>query len=135
MEEAKLSPALPRGGTETILLAEDDQAIRDMEVSILQDFGYLVMVARDGQEAVDIFRENRGSIDLVLLDMIMPKKNGSEACREIRMLAPQVKVLFISGYTADLIQEKGLLEKGVELVIKPVSPPDLARKVRELLDG
>ncbi|ACM20204.1 response receiver sensor histidine kinase response regulator, PAS domain-containing [Geotalea daltonii FRC-32] len=134
VEEAKLSPALPRGGTETILLAEDDQAIRDMEVSILQDFGYLVMVARDGQEAVDIFQENRGNIDLVLLDMIMPKKNGSEACREIRVLAPQVKVLFISGYTADLIQEKGLLEKGVELVIKPVSPPELARKVRELLD-
>ncbi|WP_243372386.1 response regulator [Geotalea sp. SG265] len=134
MEGAKLLPARPKGGSETILLAEDDQAIRDMEGCILRDFGYRVMAARDGQEAVDIFRENSGSIDLVLLDMIMPKKNGSEACREILALAPQVKVLFISGYTADLIKEKGLLDKEIELIMKPISPPELARKVRELLD-
>jgi PAS domain S-box-containing protein len=134
-EVAKLLPALPKGGNETILLAEDDQSIRDMEVSILQDFGYRVMVAQDGEEAVEIFRESGGTIDLVLLDMIMPRKNGSEACREIRTLASQVKVLFISGYTADLIKEKGLLEKEIELIMKPISPPDLARKVRELLDG
>ncbi len=129
------APALPRGGTETILLAEDDQIIRDLEVNVLQEFGYKVLIARDGQEAVDIFRDQPDGVDLALLDMIMPNKNGSQACREIRALRPDIKVLFISGYTADLIQERGLGQDGVELIMKPVSPAGLARKIRELLDG
>ena len=129
------APALPRGGTETILLAEDDQIIRDLEVNVLQEFGYKVLIARDGQEAVDMFQVQPDGIDLVLLDMIMPNKNGSQACREIRALRPDIKVLFISGYTADLIQERGLGQDGVELIMKPVSPAGLARKIRELLDG
>jgi len=131
---AATAPELPRGGSETILLAEDDQIIRDLEVNVLQEFGYKVLIARDGQEAVDMFRAQPDGIDLVLLDMIMPNKNGSQACREIRALRPEVKVLFISGYTADLIQERGLGHEGVELIMKPVSPAGLARKIRELLD-
>lgn len=131
---ATVPAMLPRGGSETILLVEDDQAVRELETSVLEEFGYKVLIAGDGQEAVEIFRSQPDSIDLVLLDMVMPKKNGSEACREIRALRPDMRVLFISGYTADLIAERGLKEEGVELVMKPVSPPELARKVRELLD-
>lgn len=131
---ATVPAKLPRGGTETILLVEDDQAVRELETSVLEGFGYKVLIAGDGLEAVETFRSQADSIDLVLLDMVMPKMNGSEACREIRALRPGMRVLFISGYTADHIAERGLKEEGVELVMKPVSPPELARKVRELLD-
>lgn len=134
VQEAVAIYGAPSGGTETILLAEDDEAIRELEMHVLSDFGYTVLAAADGQEAVDLFRQHRDEIDLVLLDVIMPRKRGSEAYSEIRAMSPQTKVIFISGYTSDLIRERGLLEEGVTLLLKPVSPPALARKVREVLD-
>lgn len=124
----------PRGGTETILLAEDDPAVRKLEISILQSYGYNVLVAGNGQEAIELFAVYHDSIDLVILDMIMPRKNGSEAYLEIRQIDPNALVLFISGYTSDMIEERGLNRDGIELLLKPVSPPDLARKIRALLD-
>ena len=122
------------GGTETILVAEDDEVIRNLTSSILREFGYAVIVAKDGNDAVREFRENRDRIGLLLLDVIMPRKSGKDAYEEIRTLRPDIKVLFISGYSADMINKEGILEEGSSFISKPVSPTDLLLKVREVLD-
>jgi len=127
-------PAETRGGTETILLAEDDVSVRKLTVSILTKFGYDVIQAEDGLDAIAKFVAHQDMVSLVLMDMIMPKMNGREAYDEIRKINPDVKVLFSSGYTADFIEKRGVSEAGIELIMKPVQPMDLLRKVREILD-
>ncbi|WP_239026959.1 PocR ligand-binding domain-containing protein [Geomonas oryzisoli] len=124
----------PVGGNETILLAEDDAEVRRLVVSILSQYGYQVIQAVDGQDVVERFAANRERVDMILMDMIMPKKNGKEAYEEISQLQPGVKVLYSSGYTADFIQNRGVSEEGIELIMKPVQPMELLRKVREMLD-
>lgn len=131
--EAHIEEAL-RGGTESILVAEDDEVIRSLTSSILKEFGYTVIVAKDGNDAVREFMENRDRIGLLLLDVIIPRKNGKDAYEEIRTIRPGIKVLFISGYSADMISKEGILEKGLSFISKPVSPTELLRKVREVLD-
>ncbi len=123
-----------KGGTETLLVAEDDEIIRNLTSSILREFGYTVIVAKDGNDAVSVFQENRDRIGLLLFDVIMPRKSGKDAYEEIRTIKPDIKVLFISGYSADMISKEGILEKGLSFVSKPVSPSELLRKVREVLD-
>ena len=122
------------GGTEAILVAEDDEVIRNLTSSILREFGYTVIAAKDGNDAVSEFRENRDRISLLLLDVIMPRKSGKDAYEEIRTLRPDIKALFISGYSADMISKEGILEEGSSFISKPVSPSELLRKVREVLD-
>ena len=100
---------------------------------MLKQFGYQVLVASDGQEAVEMFAANRARIGLILMDIIMPNKNGVEAFAEIRELQPEVKALFISGYTAEFIQSRGMQE-GVDLLMKPVQPMELLRRVRSILE-
>ncbi|GFO54781.1 hypothetical protein GMSM_17880 [Geomonas sp. Red276] len=133
--DEKVASEQVRGGTETILLAEDDSQVRSMTREFLEKFGYRVLVAEDGQQAVERVRECAGVIDLVVLDIIMPRKNGKEAYDEIRALAPAVKVLFTSGYTADVITRKGLAAENLQFVAKPVAPELLLRTVRDLLDA
>jgi CheY-like chemotaxis protein len=123
-----------RGGTETILLAEDNESVRLLNRGVLQEFGYTVIEAADGEEALQKFREHRNRINLFLLDVIMPKKNGREVFEEAKRSNPNVKVIFTSGYPADLIQKEGVLEKGLHFLSKPSSPQALLRKVREVLD-
>jgi nitrogen-specific signal transduction histidine kinase/ActR/RegA family two-component response regulator len=123
-----------KGGTETILVAEDDEMLRGLCRSILKEFGYNVIEARDGVDAVEVFRQNRDRIDMLLLDVIMPRKNGKAAYDEIRTIKADVKVLFISGYSADMISKEGILERGLHFISKPLSPTDLLQKVREVLD-
>ncbi len=125
---------VPRGGTETILLAEDDPSVRKLVEIVLKEFGYTVILAEDGQEAVEKFRANRERVSLLLMDLIMPVKNGRQASEEIRGMAPDVKVLYSSGYTADIIRSRGELDEGADLIYKPVDPVMLAAKVREVLD-
>jgi PAS domain S-box-containing protein len=125
---------LPRG-TETILVAEDNEALRNLFQAILEDFGYSVLLAHDGEEAVRLFVNHQDSIRLAILDMIMPRKNGKEAYEEIRKVRPGVKVIFASGYTADKVYSEGMLEEGLELIQKPVTPSDLLKKVRAVLDS
>jgi hypothetical protein len=122
------------GGTETILVAEDDDMIRSLTRSVLMEFGYQVIEARDGDDAVRVFGENRDRIDLLLLDVIMPRKNGKAAYEVIRVVRPGIKALFMSGYSADMISNEGILEKGISFISKPVSPTELLLKVREVLD-
>jgi CheY-like chemotaxis protein len=135
-EETKGEEGQPvAGGTETILLAEDDDLVRELLVSVLTEAGYTVIVAANGLEAVCKFRENAGAIQLLLFDLIMPKMNGKEAADEIRKLHPALKIIFASGYSPDIAQQKAFLDDRTHLVSKPISPRDLLKKVREMLDG
>ncbi len=124
-----------KGGTETILLAEDDEDLRNLTVIVLEQRGYRVITAKDGSEAVEKYRENQDSIQLLLFDLIMPNKNGREACNEIRKIRPDIPVIFESGYSPDLLQQKALLEKDALLISKPITPTILLQKVRSMLDG
>jgi PAS domain S-box-containing protein len=126
-------PALLPRGRETILLVEDEENVRSVTSAVLREYGYSVIEAADGEEAVRAFREDRDRIDLVLTDLIMPKMNGREAIREMKLLRPDLKAIYTSGYTADIITQKGLLEEGGVFITKPLNPADLLRKLREVL--
>jgi PAS domain S-box-containing protein len=121
-------------GTETILVAEDEEIVKLFLTGILQRAGYTVISAANGEEAVTRFSEHNSQISLVISDVVMPKKNGREICEEIRRLKPDIKFIFISGYTADIILQKGIVEEGVEFVTKPFSKNEILRKVRNVLD-
>jgi signal transduction histidine kinase len=127
--------ARPAGGNETILLAEDEKDVRVLITLILREAGYTVIEAATGEEAVKQFAEHADRISLLLSDVIMPKMNGKDAYNQIRGTRPDVKVLFMSGYTADNIKSKGILADGVPLLSKPIIPDQLLRKVREVLDA
>ena len=124
----------PEGGTETILLAEDDREVRKLASSVLREFGYSVIEAVDGEDAVSKFAENRDAVDLLILDVIMPKKNGKIACEEIRKMSAGIEVLFISGYTDDIIDSQGIIDNRLDFLPKPLTLHSLLRKVREILD-
>jgi len=123
-----------RGGTETILVAEDDDKLRQLSEIVLIQNGYTVISAQDGEDAVNKFIDHKDEIQLVIIDMIMPKKSGKEAYYEIKAVRPDIKVLFSSGYTAGRLDNEILHEEGVFLIAKPVSPKDFLNKVREVLD-
>jgi PAS domain S-box-containing protein len=127
-------PTAPAGGTETILLAEDDKEVRNLIKDILQKFGYKVIEAVDGEDTIKKFMDDKDKIQLLILDVIMPKKSGKEAYAEIKNIRPDVKALFTSGYAAETIFKKGLFEEGIHLVSKPLLPKELLKKVREVLD-
>ena len=122
----------PRG-SETILVAEDDSHVLDLVSSILKRHGYSIIHAVNGLDAVQKFKEN-DRIKLVLMDIVMPVMNGKEASEEIRKLRPDARILFTSGYTADIIRNRSELDESAELIMKPVKPGDLMRKIREMLD-
>ena len=124
----------PKGGTETILLAEDDVKLRQLIVIVLEQMGYTVITAENGDDAVAKFRENKDRIQLLLFDIMMPKKGGIEAYEEIMKVMPKVSVLFASGYSSDMLSEKALIKEGAIVISKPMSPQNLLKKVREVLD-
>jgi signal transduction histidine kinase/DNA-binding response OmpR family regulator len=135
VEEAHMKEVIaPKGGTETILVTEDNDAVRALITHVLQEFGYSVIEAVDGEDAISKFEENKDRIELSILDIIMPKKSGKEASEAIRNIKPDAKVLFISGFTADIITKVGIDEKGGYFIQKPISPQSLLGKVREILD-
>jgi len=138
VEEREVKESRPvtliKGGAETILIAEDDESLRKLAGSILGEFGYTVIEARDGHEAVEKFSARKEAVNLVILDVIMPKKNGREAYEEIKKINPQVKALFISGYTAEIVHTRGILDSGLNFLSKPIMPDQLLKKVREILD-
>jgi CheY-like chemotaxis protein len=122
------------GGKETILVAEDEEAVRRVVCSTLTRAGYQVVVANDGAEAVARFRERRDEVDLCLLDVIMPRLNGREALEAIRLLKPGARVLLVSGFTGSVLEERGLEMESVGLLQKPMAPAELLRQVRRALD-
>ena len=134
LEAEEEGPVTAPGGSETILIADDDENIRKFVKELLEKYGYTVLEAKDGEEAVSKFMNNRDRIQLVLLDVIMPRKSGKEAFEEIRAIQPKIKALFFSGYTEDIIQRKRILEEKLPLIHKPVKPLELLTKIRECLD-
>jgi PAS domain S-box-containing protein len=128
------SPALPTG-TETILLVEDDAALREMAATLLRRLGYTVLTAANGIEALSLKqRHDSGYIDLLFTDVVMPHMSGKELADRVRSLYPYTRILFTSAYTENAIVHQGVLEKGVALLQKPFTPSALARKLREVLD-
>ena len=124
-----------RGGHETILVVDDDAAIRQYLGLFLTELGYTVQFAEDGQKAIDVFRERPHNVDLVLMDLIMPNKNGSEAAHEIRRMRSNINIIFTSGYPHDIIHDREHLEGSKQLLMKPLTPTDLAKTLRAALDG
>lgn len=121
-------------GTGTILIAEDNQEVRRFIREALREYGYTTIEAVDGEDAVSKFREH-GDIDLVIVDSVMPKKNGREVYEEVHRMDPRARVLFMSGYTKDVILEKGIEDGGLDFIAKPLTLDRLLKKVRELLAG
>jgi PAS domain S-box-containing protein len=124
---------LPRG-TETILVVEDELAVRELAVQTLQAQGYTVLQAADGQEALDLIPAHNAKIHLVFTDVVMPQMDGKELANRFKGIHPNCKVLFSSGYTDDAIAHHGVLDPDVAFIQKPFSPTALTHKVREVLD-
>ncbi|MBF8258829.1 MAG: multi-sensor hybrid histidine kinase [Actinobacteria bacterium] len=122
-----------RGGMETILLAEDEEAIRALVERTLKELGYTVLVASNGEEAIELFRQNK-EIALAVLDVVMPRKGGMEAFKEMHKANPNLKVIFMSGYAINAIHDSFVLIAGMPFLQKPFGPTILARKIREVLD-
>lgn len=121
-------------GTENVLVAEDNAEVRDFIGTVLRDYGYNIFTAVDGEDAINRFLEHRDRIDIVILDVIMPKINGKEVYQRLAGIKPGLRVIFTSGYTADIIHLQGILEKDMNYLAKPMSPDILLKKVREVLD-
>jgi len=123
------------GGTETILLAEDDDLLRNLISVVLEEAGYFVVSAKDGQDAVDKFLKHKDQIGLLILDLMMPKKNGKKVYDEVRALKPDIRVLFQSGYAPEYIYQKVMLDPGATVIFKPTAPKDLLKHIRAVLDA
>ncbi len=134
LDKEEESAASVKYGNETVLVAEDDASLRKLATMVLESFGYSVIAAVDGEDAIVKFMENRERINIVMLDMIMPKKNGKEVGEAIRKVSPGVKILFSSGYTMDIFKGKELAEFGSDFIHKPFTPKDLLKQLREMLD-
>ncbi len=130
----KTSGDLPRG-TETILLVEDDQSLREMASALLERLGYSVLAATNGVEAMKlVHQQGCGHIDLLFTDVVMPQMSGNELADRVRALHPQTKILFTSAYTESAIVHQGVLNPSVSLLQKPFTPSALAHKIREILN-
>jgi DNA-binding response OmpR family regulator len=130
---AGFQPAL--GGSETILLVEDDDAIRLLARRMLDAQGYVVLEASDGQAAIEIADTHNGSIDLLITDVVLPNRPGVEVAAEVTKRRPGTRVLYVSGYTANTLRHQGLSDDRLPFLEKPFTVGRLAAKVRELLDA
>ncbi|MCL4536022.1 MAG: DUF3365 domain-containing protein [Nitrospirae bacterium] len=122
-------------GNETILIAEDEESVREFLRDVFEAYGYQVIPAMDGEDAVSKYNENKERIDMVILDVVMPKKNGKEVYNLIKETNPGIKILFISGYTQDILTSKGIYEEGLEFIAKPLEIRVLMAKVRNILNN
>ncbi|MGZ6987360.1 MAG: CHASE domain-containing protein [Thermoanaerobaculia bacterium] len=129
-----ISSLLPVG-TETILLVEDEAGVRRLSLTVLETQGYVVLEAPSGDVALQVARSETGPIHLVVTDVVMPGMNGRELWDRLKVLRPDSRVLFMSGYTDDAIARHGVLEPGIAFLQKPFTPFSLAQKVREVLDA
>ncbi|MBT7069234.1 MAG: response regulator [Verrucomicrobia bacterium] len=128
------APSEPPRGSETVLLVEDEKSIRITVQIFLEDLGYTVLVAENPEEALNVAAEHDGEIDLLITDVIMPGMNGRDLANRLLELRPALEYLFISGFTADVIAQRGILDDSVRFLSKPFGRDTLARKLREVLD-
>jgi CheY-like chemotaxis protein len=133
--EAPREKAELRGGNEVILLAEDNAHVREIMAATLHDFGYTVIEAFDGEDAIEKFNDNRGEVDLLLFDVVMPRKNGKEAYVELKKAKPDIRAIFMSGYTGDVLSRKGIGREGIPMIPKPIVVEKLLREIRNVLDN
>lgn len=124
-----------RGGSETILLVEDSEPLRKLTQAFLESHGFLVLVAQDGEDALQVEAQHAGKIDLLLTDVVMPGMNGRVLAERLLSKHPRTRVLFISGYTEGFIAVHGVVEQGMVLLHKPYTEEALIKKVREVLDA
>jgi len=122
-------------GTETILVVDDDPSVRKLIVNSLQPLGYKILEASGGAEALRISKAFDDNIDLLLTDVIMPEMDGKELSAILKTSRPMIKALFISGYTDDILADRGILEDGISFLQKPIAPTRLSAKVRQVLDS
>jgi CheY-like chemotaxis protein len=132
-EAAEQEPAAALRGSETILVLEDEARVRKLVCEVLAGRGYHVLEAVRGEEAIRMAKEHKGRIHLLLADVVMPEMSGPQALEQIRTRHPNMKVLFMSGYTDEAMVHHGILDSGVPFLQKPFLPETLARKVREVL--
>ncbi len=125
----------PRGGNETILIVEDERSVLNLGRIILTRLGYTVLAAGSPREGLAQAQEHDGQIQLLITDVVMPEMNGRELAERLTTLRPGIKCLYMSGYTANVIAHRGVLDEGVLFLQKPYTTRDLAAKVREALDG
>jgi len=122
------------GGTETVLIGEDEDALRKIAADFLKTLGYRVIAARNGEEALALFREVSGEIDIALMDIAMPGMNGLDVYHGIRKMRPDIDVLFMTGYSLDAANISTIREQGISVIRKPFTMIALARRIREILD-
>jgi CheY-like chemotaxis protein len=135
-QDAMAQSSLPQArGHETVLLVEDEPAILKMTMLILEKLGYTVLTAPTPREALERFRKGSGPVDLLITDVIMPDMNGKDLADRLSNTFPNLSILFMSGYTADVIAHHGVLDEHVAFIQKPFSRKDLATKIREVLDS
>ena len=126
------SRVLPEG-TETVLLVEDNETILDLGKMMLERLGYTVLAAATTKDALRLAGDSSGNIDILITDVVMPEMNGRELVERLLAIQPGLKCLFMSGYTADVIANRGILDQGVNFIQKPFSVMELAVKVRDAL--
>lgn len=126
---------VPLSGTETIMVVEDEEALLDLATTSLKIHGYKVIAARSPEKAILIYRMLGKPIDLLVTDVIMLGMNGRELADTILSLQPGLKVLFMSGYTGDIVAHRGILDEGLQYLQKPFTPDGPAKKVKEILDA
>jgi CheY-like chemotaxis protein len=128
-------PQGPTGGSETVLLVEDEESVRELVRETLKARGYTVIEASDGISGMRVAEEYPGKIEILITDVVMPGMSGRELAKRITAARPDIKVLYLSGYTEDAIIHEGALEPGTAFLQKPFTLQVLARKVREVLRG
>jgi CheY-like chemotaxis protein len=126
---------VPAAGTETILVAEDEQIVRVLIRKVLEQAGYTVLVAGGGAEALQVAARHTGRIHLLVSDVVMPGMSGRELARRLLEARPDTKVLYLSGYADDAVERHGVLDPGTAFMQKPFSPSALALRVRDVLGG
>jgi DNA-binding response OmpR family regulator len=119
----------------TVLIIEDDRGVRQVLRDVLERSGYEVYEASDGEEGVAVYKKHGCGIHLVLSDVMMPRKNGRQVYDEIREINSNVKVLFMSGYAADIMDNTIIRESGLNFIPKPIMPQDLMNRIQEMLAG
>jgi PAS domain S-box-containing protein len=135
VDAASASPLSPSGlgGNETILVVEDQDDVRALTRAVLHEYGYDVLEAANAAAALELSEKHQGFIHLLLTDVVLPGMNGRELADRMKLLRPEARVLFTSGYTADVIAHRGVLDQGVAFIAKPFAPDGLAARVRQVL--
>ena len=120
---------------ETILIVEDEEIVRELVCQVLSEHGYDVLCAANGVEALQISADHPGKVSLLITDVVMPQIGGLELARRLLALRPDLKVLYVSGYSEDDMSEQGVMSEDMEFLEKPFTPQAITRKVREILAG